>query len=160
MYPPVERHGAVTDCDSDASDDMNDGLVHHLPRRSLNSQCETNMLASNVPSSSITEEDYETESPALQKITEDLPHSSYNSSRPVRENTKIVCATNRDISSSDEDDAVDSKSPPPSPPAKKTVITENASTLPPSPSRSPPAKKTVIKKMASTLPLNWKRKTN
>ena len=30
MFPPVEQHDDVTDCDSDASDDMNDGLVHHL----------------------------------------------------------------------------------------------------------------------------------
>ena len=49
MFPPVEQHDAVTDCDSDASDDMNDGLVHHLPRRLQNSHCETNMLPTNVP---------------------------------------------------------------------------------------------------------------
>ena len=37
MLPPIERANAETDMDSDASDDMNDGLVHHLPRRLLNS---------------------------------------------------------------------------------------------------------------------------
>ena len=74
MFPPVERHEAVTDCDMDAFGDMNDGLVHHLPPQLLNSQCKANMLANNVPSSSITEDDFEAESPALQKITKDLPH--------------------------------------------------------------------------------------
>ena len=37
MLPPIEKANAETDMDSDASDDMNDGLVHHLPRRLLNS---------------------------------------------------------------------------------------------------------------------------
>ena len=30
--------------DSDASDDMNDGLVHHLPRHLLNSTCDSSLL--------------------------------------------------------------------------------------------------------------------
>ena len=30
--------------DSDASDDLNDGLVHHLPRRLLNSTCDSSLL--------------------------------------------------------------------------------------------------------------------
>ena len=30
--------------DSDASDDMNDGLVYHLPRRLLNSTCDSSLL--------------------------------------------------------------------------------------------------------------------
>ena len=32
------------DMDSDVSDDMNDGLVHHLPRRLLNSTCDSILL--------------------------------------------------------------------------------------------------------------------
>ena len=107
---------------------------------------------------------FETESSALQNITEDLPNSSYNRSRPVRKQTKIGYVTNRDISSSsDEDDAVDPKSPLLSPPAKKTAIKKKASTLPRSPSRPPPAKKKAIKKIkkkVKTLPRNWKKKTN
>ena len=34
MLPPIEK----------ASDDMNDGLAHHLPRRSVNSTCELSLL--------------------------------------------------------------------------------------------------------------------
>ena len=136
MFPPVERHDAVTDCDSDASDNMIDGLVHHLPRRLLNSQCVTNMLVSSVPSNSIMEEDLETESHALQNITEDPPHSSYNSSRPVRvQRKKIVVPTVIIIL-----------------PMKMTQLIQNHHL-------SPPAKKTVIKKKASTLPRNWKKKS-
>ena len=30
--------------DSDVSDDMNDGLVHHLPRRLLNLTCDSSLL--------------------------------------------------------------------------------------------------------------------
>ena len=30
--------------DSDASDDMNNGLVHHLPRHLLNSTCDSSLL--------------------------------------------------------------------------------------------------------------------
>ena len=40
MLPPIENANAETDMDSDASDDMNDGLVHHLPKRLLNSTCD------------------------------------------------------------------------------------------------------------------------
>ena len=69
MFPPVEQHDAVTDCDIDASDDMNDGLVDHLPRRLLNSHCETNMLSTNVPTTSSSEEDFKFELRALQKAT-------------------------------------------------------------------------------------------
>ena len=32
MLPPIEKANAKTDMNSHASDDMNDGLVHHLPR--------------------------------------------------------------------------------------------------------------------------------
>ena len=40
MLPPIEKANAETDMDIDASDDMNDGLVHHLPRRLINSTCD------------------------------------------------------------------------------------------------------------------------
>ena len=40
MLPPIEKENAETDMDSDASDDMKDGLVHHLQRRLLNSTCD------------------------------------------------------------------------------------------------------------------------
>ena len=44
MLPPTEKANAKTDMDSDASDDMNDGHVHHLPRRLLNSTCDLSLL--------------------------------------------------------------------------------------------------------------------
>ena len=44
MLPPIEKANAETDMDSDPSDDMNDGLVHHLPRRLLNSTCDSRLL--------------------------------------------------------------------------------------------------------------------
>ena len=39
MLPPIEKVNAETDMDSDALDDMNNGLVHHLWRCLLNSAC-------------------------------------------------------------------------------------------------------------------------
>ena len=44
MLPLIEKANAESDMDSGASDDMNEGLVHHLPRRLLNSTCESNLL--------------------------------------------------------------------------------------------------------------------
>ena len=44
MLPPIEKANAEIDMDSDASDDMNDGLVHHLPERLLNSTCDSTLL--------------------------------------------------------------------------------------------------------------------
>ena len=45
MLPPAENTNAETDMDSDKSDAMNDGgLAHHLPRRLLNSTCDSNLL--------------------------------------------------------------------------------------------------------------------
>ena len=48
MLPPIEKANAENDMDSDASDDMNDGLVHHLPRRILNSTCARVCLAKEI----------------------------------------------------------------------------------------------------------------
>ena len=36
MLLPIEKANAETDMDNDATDDMNDSLVHHLSRRLLN----------------------------------------------------------------------------------------------------------------------------
>ena len=44
MLPPIEKANAEIDMDSDPSDDMNDGLVPHLPRRLLNSTCDSSLL--------------------------------------------------------------------------------------------------------------------
>ena len=44
MLPPIQKANAETDMDSDGSDDMNDGLLHHLPRRLLNSTCHLSLL--------------------------------------------------------------------------------------------------------------------
>ena len=44
MLPLTVKANAETDMDSDGSDDMNDGLVYHLPRRLLNSTCDSSLL--------------------------------------------------------------------------------------------------------------------
>ena len=44
MLPPIEKANAETDMDSDASNDMNDGLAHHLPRSLLNPTCDSSLL--------------------------------------------------------------------------------------------------------------------
>ena len=44
MVPPVEKVNAETDMDSDAWYDMSDGLVHHLPRRLVNSTFDWSLL--------------------------------------------------------------------------------------------------------------------
>ena len=44
VRPPIEKANGETDMDSDASDDMNDGLVQHLPMCLLNSTCDSSLL--------------------------------------------------------------------------------------------------------------------
>ena len=44
MLPPTEKANAENDMDSDASFDMNDGLVQYLPRCLLNSTCDSSLL--------------------------------------------------------------------------------------------------------------------
>ena len=44
LPPPIEKVNAETDMDSNASYDINDGLVHHLPRHLLNSKCDSSLL--------------------------------------------------------------------------------------------------------------------
>ena len=44
MLPPIKKANAQTNMDSDASDDINDGLVQHLARCLLNSTCDLNLL--------------------------------------------------------------------------------------------------------------------
>ena len=44
ILPVTEKGNAETDKESDSSDDMNDGLVHHLPRCLLNSTCDSRLL--------------------------------------------------------------------------------------------------------------------
>ena len=44
MLPIIGKENAETDMDRDAPDDMNDGLVHHLPRRLLNSTCNPSLV--------------------------------------------------------------------------------------------------------------------
>ena len=53
MLPPIEKANAETDVDSDASDDMNDGLVYHLPRRLLNSTCDSSLLGKGIKQKSV-----------------------------------------------------------------------------------------------------------
>ena len=42
--PPVKKANSQTDIGSDASDDMKDGVVHHLSRCLLNSTCDSSLL--------------------------------------------------------------------------------------------------------------------
>ena len=44
MLSLIEKANAETDMDSHVSDDVNDGLVHHLPRRLLNWTCDSILL--------------------------------------------------------------------------------------------------------------------
>ena len=44
ILPPIKKSNNETDRDSDASDEMYDGLVHHLPRYLLNSTCDSSLL--------------------------------------------------------------------------------------------------------------------
>ena len=44
MLPPIEKANSETDMNSDAPDNMNDGLAHHSPRRLLNSICDSSLL--------------------------------------------------------------------------------------------------------------------
>ena len=44
MLPPIEKANVETEMDSEVSDDMNDGLLHHLPRRLLNSTCDSSLF--------------------------------------------------------------------------------------------------------------------
>ena len=53
MLAPIEKANAKTDMDRDASDDMNDGLAHHLPRRLLNSTCDSSLLDKEIKQKSV-----------------------------------------------------------------------------------------------------------
>ena len=39
ISPPIEQAEAETDCDNDISDDKNEGLAQHMPRRLLTAPC-------------------------------------------------------------------------------------------------------------------------
>ena len=52
MLPPRENADARSDQNSKSFDDMNEGLVHHLPMHLLNSASSTNILNNNCDSSS------------------------------------------------------------------------------------------------------------
>ena len=44
VLPPIEKVNAETDMDSDASDNLNHGLIHYFPRSLLNSTCDSSLL--------------------------------------------------------------------------------------------------------------------
>ena len=44
LLPPIEKVSALTDMESDATDDVNNGPVHQLPRRLLNSTCDSSLF--------------------------------------------------------------------------------------------------------------------
>ena len=51
ILPLRENADALSDQDSDASNDMNKGLVDHFSKRLLNSACSSNVLVRNYDSS-------------------------------------------------------------------------------------------------------------
>ena len=63
MLPPIERAEAKTDCNSDISDDENEGLAHHMPRRLLTVPCSLNTIKQNLDESDQTSDDESYEQP-------------------------------------------------------------------------------------------------
>ena len=61
ILPAIERSEAETDYDSDISDEENEGLAHHMPRRLLTAPCSTNTAKHNLDESNQTcdDESYE-----------------------------------------------------------------------------------------------------
>ena len=62
ILPPTERAAAKIDCESDISDEENEGLAHHMPRRLLTVPCSTNTLKQNLDESNQTSDDQSYES--------------------------------------------------------------------------------------------------
>ena len=63
ILPPIERAGVETDCDSDISDDENEGFAHRMPRRLLTALCSTNKGKQNFDESDQTSDDESYEQP-------------------------------------------------------------------------------------------------
>ena len=57
ILPPIERAETETDCDSDISDDKNEGLAHHMPHCLLTAPCPTNTVKQNLDESNQTSDD-------------------------------------------------------------------------------------------------------
>ena len=57
MLPPIERVEAETNCNSDISDDENEGFAHHMPHRLLKAPCSTNTVKQNLDESNQTNDD-------------------------------------------------------------------------------------------------------
>ena len=67
IIPPLEKACVDSVRDSDASDDLNEGLTH-LPRRLLNSICSTNILSYNSKLSHQSEQESQHEVPPTKKL--------------------------------------------------------------------------------------------
>ena len=65
---PLEKACVDSDRDSDASDDLNEGLTHHFPRRLLNSIFSTNILSYNSKLSHKSEQESQHEAPPTKKL--------------------------------------------------------------------------------------------
>ena len=57
ILPPIERAQAETDCNSDISNNENEGLAHHMPRCLLTAHCSTNTVKQNLDESNQTSDD-------------------------------------------------------------------------------------------------------
>ena len=68
IISPLEKACVDSDRDSDASDDLNEGLTHYLPRRLLNSICSTNILSYNLKLLHQSEQESQHEAPPTKKF--------------------------------------------------------------------------------------------
>ena len=63
ILSPIERAETETDCDSDISDDENEGLANHMPRRLMTASCSTNTVKQNLDETNQTCDDESYEQP-------------------------------------------------------------------------------------------------
>ena len=68
IISPLEKACVDSDRDSDASDDLNEGFTHHLPRRLLKSICSTNILSYNSKLSHQSEQESQHKAPPTKKL--------------------------------------------------------------------------------------------
>ena len=68
IIPPLEKACVDSDRDSDASDDLNEVLTHHFPRRLLNSICSTKILSYNSKLSHQSEQESQHKAPPTKKL--------------------------------------------------------------------------------------------
>ena len=63
ILSPIQKAETETDCDSDISDDENEGPANHMPRRLLTASCSTNTVKQNLDETNQTCDDESYEQP-------------------------------------------------------------------------------------------------